>query len=86
MKKIYTLIICALAVCGLINAQTLTVQQGQVKYLFPAENTGQMPYDNGSTLTVMNKVFTLDNTTTMYVDNSAIADNTVLVVYSDTEA
>ena len=86
MKKIYTLIICALAVCGLINAQTLTVQQGQVKYLFPAENTGQMPYDNGSTLTVMNKVFTLDNTTTMYVDNSAIADNTVQVVYSDTEA
>ena len=86
MKKIFSLIICIAVACGLINAQTLTVQQGQVKYLFPAENTGQMPYDNGSTLTVMNKVFTLDNTTTMYVEESAIADNTVQVVYSDTEA
>ena len=86
MKKIFSLIICIAVACGLINAQILTVQQGQVKYLFPAENTGQMPYDNGSTLTVMNKVFTLDNTTTMYVEESAIADNTVQVVYSDTEA
>ena len=40
MKKIFSLMICALAVCGWMKAQTLNIEVGQVTYLFPAEQAG----------------------------------------------
>ena len=82
MKKIFFLVIGALVISGLLSAQTLNVQQGQVTYQFPAEQTGLMPYSNGTTLNVMNKVFTLADVSSMYVDESAVVDNTVNVVYN----
>ena len=82
MKKIFFLVIGALVISGLLSAQTLNVQQGQVTYQFPAEQTGVMPYSNGTTLNVMNKVFTLADVSSMYVDESAVVDNTVNVVYN----
>ena len=82
MKKIIVLIISCFAIGGLLTAQTLNVQVGQVKYQFPAEQAGVMNYVEGTTLTIMNKVFTLADVETMYVDESAVKDNTVAVVYN----
>lgn len=82
MKKIFFLVVTALTIGVMLNAQTLNVQQGQVTYKFPAEQTGQMPYSNGTALNVMDKTFTLAEVTKMYVDASAVVDNTVSVVYN----
>lgn len=82
MKKIFFLVMTALIISGMLNAQTLNVQQGQVTYKFPAEQTGQMPYSNGTALTIMDKMFTLTDVTKMYVDESPVVDNTVNVAYN----
>ena len=82
MKKIIVLIISCFTIGGLLNAQTLNVQVGQVKYQFPADQSGVMNYAEGTTLTIMNKVFTLADVATMYVDESAVQDNTVAVEYN----
>ena len=86
MKKVYTLIICALVVCGFINAQTMNVQVGQVTYQFPADQAGVMNYADGTSLTVMEKVFTLADVNSMYVNDAAVVDNTVKVVYNESTA
>ena len=82
MKKIIVLIISCFTIGGLLNAQTLNVQVGQVKYQFPANQAGEMNYAEGTTLTIMNKVFTLADVATMYVDESVVKDNTVAVAYN----
>lgn len=82
MKKIIVLIISCVAIGGLLTAQTLNVQVGQVKYQFPAEQAGEMTYAEGTTLSIMNKVFTLADVETMYVDESVVKDNRVAVVYN----
>ena len=86
MKKIIVLIISCVAIGGLLTAQTLNVQVGQVKYQFPAEQAGEMTYAEGTTLAIMNKVFTLADVATMYVDESEVVDNRVAVVYNGTKA
>ena len=82
MKRILVLIISCLTASGLLSAQTLNVQVGQVIYQFPAEQAGVMNYAEGTTLNIMNKVFTLADVTTMYVDETEVKDNTVAVVYN----
>lgn len=82
MKKIIVLIISCFAIGGLLTAQTLNVQVGQVKFQFPAEQAGEMTYAEGTTLAIMNKVFTLADVETMYVDESVVKDNTVAVAYN----
>ena len=69
-----------------IQAQTLNVEVGNVRYLFPAAQTGQMPYSEGTTLTVMGKSFDLSEVTSMYVDETAVTDNAVTVAYDDANA
>ena len=86
MKKIIVLIISCYAIGGFLNAQTLNVQVGQVNYQFPAEQTGQMNYTDGTTLTVMDKVFTLSELSSMYVNDATVEDNTVSVVYNEASA
>ena len=86
MKRIIGLVASGLAFSGLLTAQTLNVQVGNVRYLFPAAQTAQMPYENGSTLTVMGKVFNLSEIDSIYVDETAVTDNTVTVAYSDESA
>ena len=86
MKKIIVLIISCFAIAGLLTAQTLNVQVGQVKYQFPAEQAGEMTYAEGTTLAIMNKVFILADVATMYVDESEVVDNRVAVVYNGTKA
>ncbi len=86
MKRIIGLVVSGLAFSGLLTAQTLNVQEGNVRYMFPAVQTAQMPYENGTTLTVMGKVFNLSEIDSMYVDETAVTDNTVTVAYSDESA
>ena len=86
MKKICLLIILGFAAVGMLNAQTLNVKVGQVTYQFPAEQAGVMNYTDGTNLTVMDKVFSLAEVNTMYVDEAKVKDNTVNVVYNETSA
>jgi len=85
MKKILTTIF-ALVLAIAAGAQTLNVQVGNVTYMFPAAQTGEMTYSDGTTLTVMGRAFTLADITSMTIDNSTVTDNLVSVSYSSAEA
>ena len=69
-----------------LSAQTLNVQVGNILYQFPASQTYSMPYDNGENLTIMGKIFALSEIDSMYVDETAVTDNSVKVDYSDANA
>ena len=89
MKNVISKSVCVLCsvFCALtLSAQTLNVQVGNVHYMFPAEQTGKMPYDNGDSLWIMGKGFALNEINNMYVDETAVTDNAVAVVYSGSSA
>ena len=71
---------------NVLLAQTLNIKVGSVTYQFPASQTGEMTYADGTTLTIMGKVFTLADIDAMTVDNSEVKDNTVNVDYNGTTA
>jgi len=85
MKKI-TLLCMSLVLTIAAIAQTLNVKVGSVTYQFPASQTGDMTYADGSTLTIMGKAFTISDISSMTIDNSSVTDNTVSVVYSSSSA
>ena len=85
MKKV-GMMITALLLTIVAGAQTLNVQVGDVTYQFPAAQTGDMIYSNGTTLTIMGKEFTIGDITGMVVDKSEVADNQVTVSYNGTTA
>lgn len=85
MKKVIPLIISLLLAIA-AQAQTLNVVVGSVTYQFPAEQAGEMTYADGTTLTILNKAFTLSDITKMYIDDTTVTDNQVGVVYSGTSA
>ena len=81
------LTIAALLLTGIAaTAQTLNVTMGNVTYQFPANQTGEMNFTGGSTLTVMGKTFTLSDITSMTTDETAVTDNLVSIVYDGTTA
>ena len=85
MKKIcafFTAFVLTIAATG----QTLNVQVGSVTYQFPAAQCGEMTYQDGTTLTIMGKVFTLTDISSMTVDETEVTDNLVSIVYSGTSA
>lgn len=86
MRRILALVISGLAISGLLTAQTLNVQVGNVTYQFPASQAGQMTYSDGTTLTVMGKAFTLSEVDNMYVDETAVTNNEVNIVYGTSSA
>ncbi|MBR2285335.1 MAG: carbohydrate-binding domain-containing protein [Paludibacteraceae bacterium] len=86
MKRIYISVLCTLYFVTLSFAQTLNVQVGNVTYQFPAAQAGSMPYENGTTLTVMGKSFTLSEVSNMYVDETVVRDSSVNVVYNGSSA
>ena len=63
------------------EAQTLNVKVGSVTYQFPASQTGEMTYQDGTTLTIMGKTFTLADIDAMTVDDSEVVDGTIVVNY-----
>ena len=85
MKQIYALI-AAMMLTISAWAQTLNVNVGNVTYQFPASQTGDMTYTDGTTLTIMGKVFTISDITSITVDKSEVTDNTVSVAYNGTSA
>ncbi|MBR6017299.1 MAG: carbohydrate-binding domain-containing protein [Paludibacteraceae bacterium] len=90
MKKIIALSLVLLSPFAFhlspLFAQTLNVQVGQVTYQFPANQAGEMNYSNGTTLTIMGKTFTLSEIDNMYVDETAVTDNLVSIVYGSSSA
>ena len=85
MKKVGMMII-ALLLTIVAGAQTLNVQVGDVMYQFPAAQTRDMTYSNGTTLTIMGKEFTISDITGMVVDKSEVTDNQVTVAYNGMSA
>ena len=85
MKRLFFFLTAAM-VAGSLAAQTLHIEIGNVHYLFPAEQTGKMVYDNGTSLTVLNKSFALADVTAMFVDEAKVTDSSVQVAYSNDKA
>lgn len=87
MKRITVLLFMSLLAASII-AQTLNVTiDGNVTYQFPASQAGDMTYTNGgTTLTILNKSFTISDITSMFVDDAAVTDNTVSVDYDNNSA
>lgn len=85
MKRIICVISLLLLVLNL-SAQTLHVVVGNTTYMFPATQAGEMNYTDGSTLTIVDKSFTLADVSRIYVDDSEVTDNTVQVSYSGSSA
>ena len=68
------------------GAQTLNVKVGSVTYQFPATQTGEMTYDDGQTVTIMGKTFTLTDITAMTVDETSVTDGSIAVSYDGSTA
>ena len=91
MKKINSALIASfiffvIAFVSESTAQTLNVVVGNVVYQIPAAQANEMVYSNGSTLTILNKVFTLSDIDQMYVDDTEVTDNLVSVEYNSSTA
>ena len=86
MKR--TLITTILAVSVLIcNAQTLNVVTGNITTQFPATQAGDMTYsDNGQTLTIMGKAFSVADIDNIYIDETQVTDSRVAVSYAGSNA
>ena len=84
MKRTLTLL-TVLALTIAAEAQTLNIQTGNVVYQFPAAQTGDMTFTDGTQLTVMGRTFTLADIGSMTVDNSEVTDNMVSVEYNGTD-
>ena len=86
MKRI-ALIIAIVAAC--LNAQaqqTMWVCTGNVKYAYNTANLDTMPYLNGTTLTVLDKVFNVADIDSIYVNSEEFDDDNILVNYSGNNA
>ena len=69
-----------------IKAQTLNVQKGTVTYQIPAGQVGDMTFNDGTTLTILDYVYKIDDISKVYIDNSEVSDNLVTVNYQGTSA
>ena len=85
MKRILVMI-AAFVLTIAAGAQTLNVNVGNVTYKFPSSQTGDMTYSDGSTLTIINKEFSLDEIDGMTVDYTSVTDNTVEIGYNGSTA
>ena len=85
MKRI-VILIAAVLVAVVSMSQTLNVEVGNVTYQIPAAQAGDMVYSNGTSVEIMGKTFALSEVKSMYVDQTAVTDNTVSVNYNGTNA
>ncbi len=86
MKKTFWSIILVLSAFSSVTAQTLNISLGDVTYAIPASQAGDMPFTNGTTLTVGSKSYDINDITNIKIDNSEVVDNTVAVNYDGTSA
>lgn len=85
MKRITFMIAVMLSVLT-ATAQTLNITTGQVTWQFPAAQAGDMLWSDGTTLTVMDKVFNVSDITSLTVDNSEVTASSVGVTYNESVA
>ena len=83
-RAVFCFLLSVLTLMG--SAQTLNVTTGGVTYQFPASQVSDMTYADGTTLTIMGKVFAISDITKMYVDATEVTDNLVQIAYSGTSA
>lgn len=88
MKWRKTALIALAAIAGGISAkaQTLNVVTGEITYAFPAAQTGDMTYQNGTTLTICGKTFSISDIDSIYIDKSAVEDGTVSIGWNGASA
>ena len=86
MKRIMSIVVAVALTAISAAAQTLNVTVGSVTYQFPATQTGDMNYTDGTTLTIMGKSFTLSDITSMGIDYSSVTNNQVSIAYNGTSA
>ena len=82
IKKIISTLAALFAALSL-SAQTLNVEVGQVVYQIPATSAGEMMYHGGTTLTILDKVYTLSDIAQIYIDNTEVSDTTVSITYNE---
>lgn len=84
MKRFTLSILAAVAVTAL-SGQTLHIGNGTVSYSYPAAMTGRMMFGTvgAESVTVQGRTFALNDGTSMWVDDKAVDDNVVTVMYSD---
>jgi hypothetical protein len=85
MKKIYALL-TALVLTIAATGQTLNVRVGSVTYQFPAAQTGDMTYSDGTSVTIMGKVFALSDIDAMTVDDTNVTDGAIGVTFDGASA
>ena len=85
MKKVFA-ILTTLMLTTAGMSQTLNVKVGSVTYQYPAAQTGEMTYTDGTKLTIMGKTFTLSDVDEMKVDDTEVTDNLVTVEYDASSA
>lgn len=85
MRRLATLLL-AVVTTMVTMAQTLNVQVGSVTYQIPAAQAGEMIYAEGSSVTILNKVYPLSDISRMYIDATKVEDNTVGVTYDGASA
>ena len=67
------------------GAQTLNIYTDHVKTAVTA-TADRLPYTDGTYVTICDKAFAISDIDSMVVDDVSVADNTILVEYSDDEA
>lgn len=85
-KQVAALLLLFAPLSQFVSAQTLNVKVGEVTYAHSAAQVGQMLFDDGTSLTVQGKTYTLADVTKVTVDDSHVADNTVAVSYQGSAA
>ena len=66
--------------------QTMRINMGDVTYAITASQAGEMTYNDGTTLTVCGKTYTLSELTNITIDDTAFDDNLVDVHYDGSSA
>ena len=85
MKKTLSLFVALFAV-SMAWAQTLNVKVGNVTYLFPAAQAGEMTYADGTSVSIMGKTLQIDQIEEMSVNNTEVTDSRIDVAYNGTTA
>lgn len=77
-----------LTVCAsmTVSAQSLNVNCGNTTYSFNSAQTGEMTYQDGETLTIQGRQFSLADIATIKVVDDVMADNLVTVTYAESSA
>lgn len=83
-RKVLLSLACVVSLT--LKAQTLNVNIGDVTYAIPASQAGEMLYENGTSLTIGNKTYSLSEITNITVDDQAVEAKTIDVNYNDAGA